>query len=48
MRELGFGVEPVRGVRELESGAKGKFDRLQFSDIYRFGFSTCTAQEGCP
>jgi hypothetical protein len=45
---LDFGVELMRGVRELESGAKGKFDRLQFSGIYRFGFTTCTAQDGCP
>ncbi|KPK63290.1 MAG: hypothetical protein AMS21_06775 [Gemmatimonas sp. SG8_38_2] len=48
MPELDFGVELMRGVRELENGAKGKFDRVQFSGIYRFGFSTCTAQEGCP
>lgn len=26
----------------------GTFDRLQFSGRYSFGFTTCTAQEGCP
>ena len=45
---LDFGVELMRGVREIESGANGKFDRLQFSGRYAFGFSTCTAKEGCP
>ena len=45
---LDFGVELMRGVREIEDGTSGTFDRLQFSGKYIFGFSTCTKEEGCP
>lgn len=45
---LDFGVELMRGVREVENGTNGKFDRLQFSGRYNFGFSMCTVQQGCP
>lgn len=37
---VNFGLELMRGNRELENGVKGKFDRLQFSAQYNFGFST--------
>ncbi|UCF64797.1 MAG: TonB-dependent receptor [bacterium] len=37
---LTFGFELMRGVRELESGVDGKFDRLQFSAKYAFGFAS--------
>lgn len=36
---LTFGVELMRAYRELESNVSGKFDRLQFSGMYRFSFS---------
>jgi hypothetical protein len=42
---LHFGVELMRGVRELENGANGKFDRLQFSGKYDFRFSTESTNE---
>ena len=37
---LTFGLEFMRGNRELENGKKGKFDRLQFSAKYNFSFAT--------
>ena len=36
---LTFGLEFMRGNRELENGTKGKFDRLQFSAKYNFSFA---------
>jgi hypothetical protein len=36
---LAFGVELMRAARELENGAFGKFDRLQFSAKYSFNFA---------
>jgi hypothetical protein len=41
---LTFGVELMRGVRELESGSKGTFDRFQFSAKYAFGWSSTVKQ----
>lgn len=38
--KLTFGVELMRGTRELEGGTKGKFDRLQLSGRYDFSFSS--------
>jgi hypothetical protein len=37
---LTFGLELMRGVRELENGVDGKFDRLQFSAKYGFSFAS--------
>ncbi len=36
---LTFGVELMRAYRKLEDGTTGKFDRLQFSGEYDFGFA---------
>ncbi len=36
---LTFGLEFMRGNRELENGIKGKVDRLQFSAKYNFSFA---------
>jgi hypothetical protein len=46
--ELHFGVEVMRGWREIESGAKGSFDRFQFSAKYDFGFSMTTQAKEKP
>jgi len=40
IREVNLGIELMRGTRKLESGVSGKFDRLQFSAQYTFGFAT--------
>ena len=37
--EVTFGMELMRGYRELEDGTQGKFDRLQVSGIYHFSYS---------
>jgi hypothetical protein len=37
--DLTFGVELMRANRELESGADGSFNRIQFSAVYNFSFS---------
>lgn len=39
-KPLTFGIELMRGNRELEDGTKGKIDRFQFSAKYAFGFGT--------
>jgi hypothetical protein len=36
---LDFGVELMHAVRELQDGASGSFERLQFSGKYAFSFS---------
>jgi hypothetical protein len=41
---LTFGLELMRAGRELENRTHGKFDRLQFSAKYAFGFSTTTSK----
>jgi hypothetical protein len=46
--ELTFGLELMHGVRELENGTEGKFDRLQFFGKYDFKFSTGSADEANP
>lgn len=43
--QLYFGIELMRGWREVESGLKGKFDRFQFSAKYDFSFSATTRPE---
>ena len=40
VKMLTFGLEFMRGNRELENGVKGKFDRLQFSAKYSFNFAS--------
>ena len=40
--KLTFGVELMRGNRELESGVDGAFNRVQFSAKYNFSFSATT------
>ncbi len=38
-QKLTFGIELMRGDRELESGVDGAFNRIQFSAKYNFSFS---------
>jgi hypothetical protein len=37
--ELSFGLEYMSAWRKVESGASGRFDRLQFAGKYDFSFS---------
>jgi hypothetical protein len=37
--ELSFGLEYMSAWRKVESGASGRFDRLQFAGRYDFSFS---------
>jgi hypothetical protein len=37
--EVSFGLEYMSAWRKLESGASGRFDRLQFAGKYDFKFS---------
>ena len=37
--ELSFGLEYMSARRKLESGALGRFDRVQFAGKYDFSFS---------